>query len=73
MIAGSLLLGRALAPIDKWSEHGRSHHRENQFMRVNINLRKLPPVPEKMDLPIPSGHLSVENIIVIPRAVRQPC
>ena len=67
MIAGSLLLGRALAPIDQMVATWKSFiTAKNQFMRLNINLRKLPPVPEKMDLPIPSGHLSVENIIVIP-------
>ena len=67
MIAGSLLLGRALAPIDQmvgtWKNFVTA---KNQFIRLKINLKKLPPAQEKMDLPIPSGSLSVENIIVIP-------
>ncbi len=74
MIAGSLLLGRALAPIDlmvgTWKNFVTAR---NQFFRLQTNLKKLPPNPERMDLPSPSGALSVENIIVIPPGSQAAC
>jgi ATP-binding cassette subfamily C protein EexD len=65
MIAGSLLLGRALAPIDllvnSWK--GFSVARA-QYKRLGELLETIPPEEEKMSLPAPKGHLLVENVVV---------
>jgi len=67
MIAGSLLLGRALAPIDlmvgTWSAFIEAR---NQFNRLRNLLMSYPDDIERMNLPAPTGQLSVENITVIP-------
>jgi len=67
MIAGSILLGRALAPIDQltavWKQFVTARE---QYGRLNEWLKRLPPAPERMALPAPSGVLSVENLAVIP-------
>ena len=67
MIAGSLLLGRALAPIDlmvgSWSGFLEA---KNQFNRLRTLLTAYPDDIERMSLPAPTGQLSVENITVIP-------
>lgn len=67
MIAGSILLGRALAPVDQlvgaWK--GLQNARE-QFMRLDELLTKFPEDPERMELPAPRGALSVEKISVLP-------
>ena len=67
MIAGSLLLGRALAPIDlmvgSWSGFIEA---KSQYARLQNLLRAYPDDIERMDLPAPTGQLSVENITVIP-------
>ncbi len=67
MIAGSLLLGRALAPIDllvsTWK--GFSVAR-SQYYRLAEFLEKIPTEPERMELPSPEGQLSVEQVSVVP-------
>ena len=67
MIAGSLLLGRALAPIDlmvgSWSGFLEAR---NQFNRLRGLLITYPDDKDRMSLPAPTGQLSVENIIVVP-------
>lgn len=67
MIAGSLLLGRALAPIDllvgSWK--GFSVARA-QYERLGELLEQIPRDEETMDLPTPSGKLSVEQVMVVP-------
>ncbi len=67
MIAGSLLLGRALAPIDllvgSWK--GFSVARA-QYDRLGQLLQAMPANPETMSLPPPEGNLAVEQVVVIP-------
>ncbi|MEQ8408690.1 MAG: type I secretion system permease/ATPase [Gammaproteobacteria bacterium] len=67
MIAGSLLLGRALAPIDllvgSWK--GFTVARA-QFGRLGELLETIPAEQEKMDLPVPEGAVVAEQIIVVP-------
>ena len=73
MIAGSLLLGRALAPIDQmvgaWSGFINAR---TQYDRLNALLAQTPEEEEKMALPDPVGAVSVEGIIVVPPGSRQP-
>ncbi|HBW85082.1 MAG TPA: type I secretion system permease/ATPase [Gammaproteobacteria bacterium] len=67
MIAGSLLLGRALAPIDMlvgtWK--GFSLARA-QYARLQELLENIPADSNTMSLPAPQGALKVEQVSVAP-------
>jgi ATP-binding cassette subfamily C protein EexD len=73
MIAGSLLLGRALAPIDMlvgtWKGFSLA---TAQYSRLKDLLEKIPLQRDKMSLPAPSGILSVEQATVVPPGSRNP-
>ncbi|WP_122664496.1 type I secretion system permease/ATPase [Pseudomonas viridiflava] len=63
MIAGSILLGRALAPIDQligvWKGFIGARA---QYARLQDLLRKIAAEPERMSLPAPEGTISVSNL-----------
>jgi ATP-binding cassette subfamily C protein EexD len=65
VIAGSVLLGRALAPIDliigSWKGFIAAR---SQYNRLNDILDKQKAEPERMSLPVPQGHILVENLVV---------
>ena len=65
VIAGSILLGRALAPIDlmigSWKGFIAAR---GQYARLNEILDKLQSEPVRMPLPAPNGNIAVENLIV---------
>ncbi len=67
MIAGSLLLGRALAPIDMlvgtWKAFSVARA---QYERLGGLLDKIPAEKDSMSLPAPEGQLSVEQVSVVP-------
>jgi len=67
MIAGSLLLGRALAPIDMlvgtWKAFAVARA---QYDRLGQLLQQIPPEQETMSLPPPAGHLVAEQVTVVP-------
>jgi ATP-binding cassette subfamily C protein EexD len=67
MIAGSLLLGRALGPIDMlvgtWK--GFSLARA-QYSRLQELLDQIPPSAKSMSLPAPEGKLNVEQVTIAP-------
>ncbi len=67
MIGGSLLLGRALAPIDMLvgSWKGVTVAR-SQYGRLQELLQQIPATAESMQLPAPIGALNVEQITVMP-------
>src|SRR5690606_2818988 len=73
MIAGSLLLGRALAPIDllvgTWK--GFSVARA-QYERLGQLLEGIPAEKQTMSLPAPQGQLSLEQVSVVPPGSRVP-
>ena len=73
MIAGSLLLGRALAPIDMlvgtWKGFSLA---TAQYNRLKDLLEKIPLESDKMSLPAPAGTLSVEQATVVPPGSRNP-
>lgn len=73
MIGGSLLLGRALAPIDTLvgSWKGFSVARA-QYDRLNNMLAHIPEDQERMSLPAPKGELVVEHAIVVPPGTKTP-
>lgn len=67
MVAGSLLLGRALAPIDllvsTWKGFTQAR---GQYERLCQLLREVPADAEHMRLPPPEGNLSLEQVMVAP-------
>lgn len=65
VIAGSVLLGRALAPLDQiiGSWKGFINARA-QYARLNEVLAKQESEPERMPLPAPLGNVLVENLII---------
>jgi len=73
MVAGSLLLGRALAPIDMlvgtWK--GFSVARA-QYERLGQLLERIPADDDTMSLPAPKGNLLVEQVYVTPPGAKAP-
>jgi ATP-binding cassette subfamily C protein EexD len=67
MMAGSILLGKALAPIDivigSWKGFISAR---GQYTRLNELLRQVPADPEKMTLPPPDGTFQFESAVVAP-------
>ena len=67
MIAGSLLLGRALAPIDMlvgtWKGFTLAR---GQYDRLGQLLNQIPRDADTMSLPAPTGKLSAEQVMVVP-------
>lgn len=67
MIAGSLLLGRALAPIDLMVGNWRGFiAATGQFSRIRGILKLQPQEMEKLPLPAPIGHLTLEQVVAVP-------
>ncbi|ASL26028.1 type I secretion system permease/ATPase [Azotobacter chroococcum] len=65
MIAGSLLLGRALAPIDMMIGGWKGFvSARSQYARLNEILDWQKSEQARMSLPAPEGHVQVENLIV---------
>jgi ATP-binding cassette subfamily C protein EexD len=67
MIAGSILLGRALAPIDMMIGNWKGFiNARGQYTRLNEILQKIPSEPTKMSLPPPQGSFQLESAVVTP-------
>ncbi|WP_424975814.1 type I secretion system permease/ATPase [Dinoroseobacter sp. S124A] len=67
MIAGSILMGRALAPIEmaigQWPLVQRAMKGRRDLIEL---LDTIPPDPERTPLPKPKARLAVEQLIVVP-------
>jgi len=67
MIGGSILLGRALAPIDlmigSWKQFLSAR---TAYDRLNLLLAQFPAEAERMPLPAPKGALRAEQAVVAP-------
>ncbi|AMA46810.1 type I secretion system permease/ATPase [Pseudomonas alabamensis] len=73
LMAGSLLLGRALAPIDQMISNWKGFvGAKVQYDRLNKVMDDLKNEPERMPLPAPEGHIQVENLIVAPPGSKAP-
>lgn len=73
LMAGSLLLGRALSPIDQMIGSWKGFVGARvQYNRLNETLEKLSAEAERMKLPAPQGHIQVENLIVTPPGAKTP-
>lgn len=73
MIAGSIIMGRALAPLDliigSWK--GFSSARTS-YHRLDGLLENFPKDKEYMKLPAPEGEILLEGVVVIPPNAQQP-
>ncbi len=73
MIVGSILMGRALSPVDQligvwksWSGTRSAYQRLVQLLEQN------PDRPQGMGLPRPQGHLAVESVTALPPGAALP-
>ncbi|KQQ65565.1 peptidase [Pseudomonas sp. Leaf127] len=67
LMAGSLLLGRALSPIDQMIGSWKGFISARvQYERLNETMEHLNAEPQRMTLPDPEGHIQVENLVVSP-------
>lgn len=67
MIAGSILLGRALAPIDIMIGSWKGFiNARGQYNRLNEMLLHIPADSERMTLPDPQGSFQLEAAVVVP-------
>lgn len=73
MVAGSIIMGRALAPLDliigSWK--GFSSARTS-YNRLDALLRDFPKDKEYMKLPSPQGQIMLEGVVVVPPNASQP-
>ncbi len=72
MIAGSILLGRALAPVEmalnQWPIVQRGVSAWNNLAEL---LGVVPPDPVRTELPKPRAHLAAKNLTVVPPGEKQ--
>lgn len=73
LIAGSIIMGRALAPIDQmigtWKQFGAAR---SAYERLEGLLKEFPAQDQPMSLPAPKGALSVEGALLFPPGSKQP-
>jgi len=73
MIAGSIMLGRALAPLDlmvnTWKQFSGAR---TSYTRLNALLNDFPKDKEYMELPAPSGKVTLEQVVVVPPNGKEP-
>ncbi|MCE0780823.1 type I secretion system permease/ATPase [Pseudomonas sp. NMI542_15] len=73
LMAGSLLLGRALGPIDQMIGSWKGFVAAKvQYDRLSKVLDALSKEPERMPLPAPEGQIQVENLVVAPPGAKAP-
>ncbi|WP_082025113.1 type I secretion system permease/ATPase [Ruegeria sp. ANG-R] len=73
MIAGTILLGRALAPVEmavgQWSMIERAR---TAWISLNQFLDSTPPEMTRTKLPVPKAHLVAKSLTVIPPGIKTP-
>ncbi|WP_409530188.1 type I secretion system permease/ATPase [Shinella sp.] len=73
MIASSIMVGRALAPVDLAIASWKPFLMARQsWTRLQDLLGRIPPVPETMALPAPCRELRVENVTILPPGEKRP-
>ncbi|WP_434580954.1 type I secretion system permease/ATPase [Sulfurimonas sp. NW15] len=73
IIAGAVLMGRALQPLDLLTNSWKGFaDAKESYKRLNNLLKEVPELPEPMQLPAPKGEIKVENIVVTPPAAKVP-
>ena len=67
MIAASIIMGRALAPIDQAIGQWKNFVAARQaYGRLKALLQALPPPEDRLALPEPQGHLQVDRVFATP-------
>lgn len=73
MIAVSILLGRAMAPVElaigSWKQLDAA---KSSYRRLHELLLAFPDKPLPMPLPPPTGVVRIENLVVVPPGATQP-
>jgi PrtD family type I secretion system ABC transporter len=73
MVAASILLGRALAPVEQaigtWKQTGAAR---DAWRRLGKLFAQKPLHPATMPLPLPRGHLRIEGVTYAPPGARLP-
>ncbi len=73
MIAASILMGRALAPVEQaigsWRQFVGAR---TAYRRLRTLLVETPPASKRLQLPKVAGRLTTENIIVAPPGSKRP-
>lgn len=73
MIAASIIMARALAPIDQSMHAWRGFiGARGAWKRLDDVLENTPQREEHMELPEPEGHVTAENLVVVPPGQRNP-
>lgn len=73
VIASSIMMGRALAPVDLAIANWRSFIAARQsWGRLKALLGQVPALPETLPLPAPERELRVEHVVVAPPGERKP-
>lgn len=73
MIAASILMTRALAPLDLAIGSWRQFHGARAaYRRLGLLLAREPAEREKLALPDPTGEVSVEGVSVVPPGSAEP-
>lgn len=74
MIAASIIMSRALAPIDQAVAHWRGFVNARQsFVRLKEVMAVDQPAGEKTELPTPNSSLDVADLSIAPPATRKLC
>ena len=72
VIAGSIIAGRALAPIEGaiegWNQYSQSR---SSFDRISSLLKNSPFNLERLNLPRPEGRLDVERLLYVPQGTKR--
>jgi len=67
MIAASIIMGRALAPVEQavgnWKQFSAAR---SATQRLQMLFQSIPPDSERMSLPDPEGEINVEGVVAAP-------
>lgn len=73
MIAGSIIMGRALAPLDiliaSWKQYKNT---KESYERLDKFLTDFPVEKDKLSLPDPKGSIACEAITLVPPGAKMP-
>lgn len=73
MIAGSILMGRALAPVDLMTNTWKQFSGARMaYHRLGKMLGEFPEKEQPTPLPAPKGYIDLESIVVVPPEAKTP-
>ena len=73
IIAGAVLLGRALAPISQLVASWKTFSNARiSYKRLNDLLLEFDEIEERISLPTPEGKIEFQNIVVVPPLAQKP-